>query len=594
MTDATPTPPDATADVPAGVAAQGAVRLSHLVALFAIVIVTFVWVGVWTALQTKRADAIDAEIRQNQNIARALQEQTLRVLASADQATLRMRDSIASGGMRPDIIVRIANETGMAPDILTQLSFIGADGHLKNSNLDPTGERTEHVDLSEREHVRAHLRVETIKAAVEQFSHSGLFIGKPVLGKVSGKWTIQLSRKVTGRDGDVLGVVVASLNPGYLEDVYGRVLLGEEGAVTLVGDDLTVRARVIGGEARGMGSKLPVAAGLALGSDTAEGHDIRASRVDGIERIIAFHRVGDYPLILVVGSTTERALRDWRDTRRVALILTALFSVATLGGAWVFVSSVRRLEDKNRALAISEAKAQSANQAKSEFLAAISHELRTPLTSIRGFAELMERRIEDPRLRDQAGLIRKAAEHLNTLLTEILDFSKVEAGAMTLNPESQVLADLLRGTADFYAVTAASKGLHIVVQIDPTVPATLVCDGLRVKQILNNLLSNAVKFTAEGQITLSVDATPDWVRIHVIDTGPGIAPDLHDLIFERFRQGNSRVSYEHGGTGLGLALARGLAERMGGTLRVMSEEGKGARFTLSLPRRPVDGGNPST
>ena len=125
-------------------------------------------------------------------------------------------------------------------------------------------------------------------------------------------------------------------------------------------------------------------------------------------------------------------------------------------------------------------------------------------------------------------------------------------------------------------------------------PATLVCDGLRVKQILNNLLSNAVKFTAEGQITLSVDATPDWVRIHVIDTGPGIAPDLHDLIFERFRQGNSRVSYEHGGTGLGLALARGLAERMGGTLRVMSEEGKGARFTLSLPRRPVDGGNPST
>lgn len=598
MTDATPIPSGATPDARSGatsqVTAQGAVRLSHLVALFAIVVVAIAWIGVWTALQTKRADAIDAEIRQNQNLARALQEQTLRVLASADQATLRMRDAIAAGGMRPEMFVRIANETGMAPDILTQLAFVGPDGRLKNSNLDPTGERTEHVDLSEREHIRAHLHVASIKSAVEQFSRSGLFIGKPVLGKVSGKWTIQLSRRITGRNGELLGVVVASLNPGYLEDVYGRVLLGEQGTVALVGDDLTVRARVLGGEARGMGSMLPAAPGGMPESGATEGHSIRSSRVDGIERIIAFHRVGDYPLTLIVGSTTELALRDWRDTRRVALILTTLFSLATLGGAWVFVSSVRRLEDKNRALAISEARAQSANQAKSEFLAAISHELRTPLTSIRGFAELMGHRLEDQRLRDQAGMIRKAAEHLNALLTEILDFSKVEAGELSLNPESQVLADLVRGTADFFAVTAASKGLRMVVEIDPSAPATLVCDGFRLKQILNNLLSNAVKFTSEGQITLALDATSEWVRIHVIDTGPGIAPDLHELIFERFRQANSRISYEHGGTGLGLALARGLAERMGGTLRVISALGQGARFTLSLPLRPVQSDKPSS
>lgn len=584
MTDAIPS---AKTETSGALLMQGAVRLSHLVAVFAVALVALAWIGVVVVLQAKYADAIDAEIRQNQNLARALQEQTVRVLASVDQATLRMRDSVASGEFKPEMFVRFANETGMAPEILTQLTFIGPDGRFRGSNLDPTGERTEHVDLSEREHVRAHLRVETIREAVGQFSKSGLFIGKPVLGKVSGKWTIQLSRKITSPEGKVLGVVVASLNPGYLEDVYGRVLLGEEGAVTLVGDDLSVRARVIGGEARGMGSVLPVATGVSYGSGAVEGHDIRTSRVDGIERIIAYHRVGDYPLTLIVGSTTEQALRDWRDTRQVALILTVLFSVATLGGAWVFVSSVRRLEDKNRALAVSEARAQTANQAKSEFLAAISHELRTPLTSIRGFAELMERRIDDPRFREQAGLIRKAAEHLNALLSEILDLSKVEAGAMTLHLENQVLADLVRGTADFYAVTAASKGLQVLVQIDPTAPATLLCDGVRIKQILNNLMSNAVKFTSEGQVTLAVDATADWLRIHVIDTGPGIKPELHELIFERFRQGDARVSYEHGGTGLGLALARALAELMGGTLRVESRVGQGARFTLALPRRPV-------
>jgi len=158
---------------------------------------------------------------------------------------------------------------------------------------------------------------------------------------------------------------------------------------------------------------------------------------------------------------------------------------------------------------------------------------------------------------------------------------------MPLHKEPQVLADLLRSTADFFAVTAADKGLQLVVRIDPGAPATLVCDGLRTKQILNNLLSNAMKFTREGSVTLVLDATPEVVCIRVQDTGPGIAPELHELIFERFRQGGSRVSYEHGGTGLGLALSRALAELMGGTLTVRSQPGQGAEFILCLPREPV-------
>ena len=183
------------------------------------------------------------------------------------------------------------------------------------------------------------------------------------------------------------------------------------------------------------------------------------------------------------------------------------------------------------------------------------------------------------------GLIRKAAEHLNALLTEILDLSKVEAGAMNLHPEPQVLAELLQSTVDFFAVSAVAKGLKLELKIAPGAPAVLVCDGLRLKQILNNLLSNAMKFTpAGGAVALELDATPQAVHVHVVDTGPGIAPEMQELIFERFRQGNSRVSYEHGGTGLGLALSRALALLMGGTLTVESQPGQGARFTLSLPR----------
>lgn len=127
--------------------------------------------------------------------------------------------------------------------------------------------------------------------------------------------------------------------------------------------------------------------------------------------------------------------------------------------------------------------------------------------------------------------------------------------------------------------------LQLTLRIAAGAPRALVCDGLRRKQILNNLLSNAMKFTGQGRVTLELDATPKQVRVHVVDTGPAIPPEQQALIFERFRQGHGRISYEHGGTGLGLALSRALAELMGGTLTVESSLGQGARFTLSLPRR---------
>ncbi len=559
-------------------------RLRWVVIISSVLALALAWGVILVELGGKRQDAIKAEVRQNANLALVLQEQTMRVLAAVDQATLRLRDTVREGSFRPEDYARFANETGLVPDILTQLSYVGADGRFIGSNIDPGGDKTGHVDLSGREHIRAHLQPELAQAAAGQMSTNGLFIGKPVLGKVSGKWTIQLTRKITAADGRVLGVVVASLNPSYFEQVYRQVRLGEQGVVSLIGDDRSVRARVIGGESKGLGVVLAPNSYIGTSTVPDEGFNIRASAVDGVERIVAHRRVGSYPLLVLVATTTEAALDEWRSTRMVALVLTTLFSIAVVGAAVLFLAGVRQLEAKNRSLQISEARAQAASQAKSEFLAAISHELRTPLTSIRGFSELMEVRLEQPMYREQAGMIRKAAEHLNALLTEILDLSKVEAGAMPLHPEPQVLAELLQSTADFFAVSAAEKGLALSVRIAPDAPATLMCDGLRLKQILNNLLSNAMKFTKAGSVAIELDATPDRVRVHVVDTGPGIAPEQQELIFERFRQGNARVSYDHGGTGLGLALSRALAERMGGTLTVSSELGHGSRFTLNLPR----------
>jgi signal transduction histidine kinase len=579
----------ATAPPPAPAPDHGvsASRLSLLVWLFVAVALLSGWVGVAAHLVMKREESIEAEMRQNTNLARALEEQTLRVLAITDHATIRMRDAIvARGAATADEMIRFANETGIAPKILAQLSFVDGQGRFVGSNLDPDGSKSGHPDLSEREHVRVHLKPAAQGPAL--VSADGLFIGKPVLGKVSRRWTIQVSRRIVAADGSTLGVVVASLDPGYFDEVYRRVSLGAQGSVSLVGQDRTVRARVVGGESAGMGSQISATSPIARSDAPADGTYRVASGVDGIDRVVAWRRVASYPLFVMVATGSEEALADWRATRNTLALMTALLSLAVLSAAAALVIGVKRLERKNEELRASEAQAQAANQAKTEFLAAISHELRTPLTSIRGFAELMERRVGEPKFRETSGLIRKGAEYLNTLLTEILDLAKAEAGAIELAPEPLEVRPLVEGVIDFFALTAEAKGLALALQVADDVPARVHCDGLRLKQILNNLLSNAIKFTEHGSVLLKVEHAAGALHLHVVDTGPGIELAQQEIVFEKFRQGNARVSHQHGGTGLGLALSRALAELMHGRLTLRSRVGEGSTFTLVLPQ--ADGG----
>lgn len=559
---------------------------SVMAALCTALLLAVTWLSVTAVLNSKRHDDLAAETRQNRNLAAAITEQTLRVIAAVDQATLRVANEARTNTAEQPDLVRFANETGLVPSILVQLSYVGADGRFINSNLDPDGSKTNHVDLSAREHVRVHLDPGALPAGATLPGQDGLYIGKPVLGKVSGKWTIQLSRRITDVEGRVLGVVVASVDPSYFEGVFARVSLGHNGGVSLIGTDLTVRARVIGGVPVAMGSMVAQGSQFDRHTGEAEGNYTGASGVDGVLRVSAFRRIANYPLFVTVSTSVEDALADWRATRNMMLSLTGALSLVLLIAAFSLANMLRRLERSNQALRISESQALAASRAKSEFLAAMSHELRTPLTSIRGFAELMEHRLEQPKFREQAGLIRKGAEYLNTLLTEILDLSKVEAGAMQIHRAPLDLAPMLKGAVEYFALAAEAKGLQLSVAIDPEVPAIYDCDGLRLKQVLNNLLSNAVKFTAAGQVVVRAQIVDARLALQVHDTGPGIAPEHQARIFERFCQGDARVSYEHGGTGLGLALSRAIVELMKGTLTVTSTPGDGACFTVSLPLAP--------
>lgn len=553
---------------------------------FSALVLLGAWATMAAMLRWQWQETLQAEMRQNTNTALALKEHTLRILATVDQAMLRLQNAAMEGKISAQDFIGIANETGMVPQILTQLSYVGADGRFLGSNLDPDGSRSHNVKLMERDHIRVHLLPHDKNRPFSGMLQNGLFISQSLLGKVSGVWTIQLSRKVTGSDGQILGVVVASLNQSYFDEVYAGVQLGSHGGVVLAGLDGTIRVRVIDGRKTAVGMQLPPSLVQTLAAQNTGA--VLSPSSDGMQRIMGFSRVGDYPLAVLSGTSEDQALSPWRATRNTMLLLTVLLSISVVAFVAVLLGSIRRLALSHAALEHSEAQAQRANLAKSEFLAAMSHELRTPLTSIRGFAELMELRGQDRQIREQSGLIRQGAEHLNALLTEILDLARIEAGAMPTHPEPVPLPELLHEVTELFRVSTVAKALALTTALPAGMPETLLTDRLKLKQILNNLLSNAIKFTPEGSVELAVEPRPQEQRIlfHITDTGPGIDPALHEVIFEKFSQGHARISYQHGGTGLGLSLSRALAELLGGTLTVASRPGEGARFTLSLPLPP--------
>jgi signal transduction histidine kinase len=229
---------------------------------------------------------------------------------------------------------------------------------------------------------------------------------------------------------------------------------------------------------------------------------------------------------------------------------------------------------------------QAASRHKSEFLASMSHELRTPLNAIIGFSEVLLQRMfgeVNPKQEEYLKDVLDSGRHLLSLINDILDLSKVEAGRMELEPSAFDVASTLEGCLTLVRERAAQHGIELELDVGERV-GQLVADERKVRQVVLNLLSNAVKFTPEGgRITLQSMRAHGAVQISVSDTGIGIAPEEQEVVFEEFRQAGSDSARKGEGTGLGLALARRFVELHGGRIWLVSEVGKGSTFTFTIP-----------
>ncbi|MCD4728391.1 MAG: PAS domain S-box protein [Pirellulales bacterium] len=239
--------------------------------------------------------------------------------------------------------------------------------------------------------------------------------------------------------------------------------------------------------------------------------------------------------------------------------------------------------------------AESATQAKSQFLARMSHEIRTPMTSILGYTDLMMNPDSNQSSRhNYLAVIRRNGEHLLGLINDILDLSKIEAGKFTLDLRPCNLVSLLADVASVVRSRAEQHGISLSVEYETELPETIVTDVARLRQALINLTSNAVKFTQQGSVRIVTSLLPNWqgqpaVRVQVIDTGIGIREEMLPKLFEPFAQGDESVFRQFGGTGLGLGISRHIVTMLGGELAAASVWGKGSNFNLTVPVGDLDG-----
>ncbi|WP_348692844.1 ATP-binding protein [Duganella fentianensis] len=420
------------------------------------------------------------------------------------------------------------------------------------------------------------------------------FMSEPVRNKGNGNWTFYVSRRLENSRGEFVGAVLVGVSCQFFADFFHRVNLGTDSTITLYNRDYAMLARwpyapeMISKQVRTGTTYQVISQGkqhdVVMTSAPRASHDLKPET-----RMGAVRQVRDFPLIINATINEDMLLHGWwRNVRLITGITLASMVAVLLAFRLVEQLLKRREHDAQQALQL-KAAADAASAAKSRFLAMMSHEIRTPMNGILGMSELMLGTKLDDTQRNYAHNVHQGTVELLHIINDVLDFSKVESGHLTLDLQAYDPAQMIQQVLALHEPVALRKGLQIETDIAP-LPGPMEGDPLRMRQILGNLLNNAIKFTPAGTIRLSLNATPPgdasgrW-RLHfeVTDSGIGISPEGQQRLFEPFSQAEHSTSSHYGGTGLGLAICKRLVELMGGSIACRSSTGCGATFIVDVP-----------
>jgi signal transduction histidine kinase len=545
------------------------------------ILIVALWATVGISIVVSRQAALADAQSKGRNLMIAFREEVAVILRGVEGAESVVAERLQRERGNFDLYARGQENIRMDP-WLAQAAIADPDGGLRRSTIEP---HPDSINISDRAHFRIHLD--------GQFH--GLFVGPTVVGRISGLATLPISRRVDAEDGTFLGVVVILISPSVITTLHKTIDLGPHGVMILTGLDNVILARFSADSPNG---NVDVGRSIAGGSrpedfaENSQGSNVRVAVMDGVTRLYSYGRVGAYPLVVTVGLDLDEELAAARSSATVITLLALAATVLLVGLTGYLIREIRLRAADEGALISSAARAETANRAKSQFLANMSHELRTPLNAIIGFSEMLMAGIPGPLNSKQHGYaanIHEGGGFLLRVINDILDLAQVDAGKFQLHEEKDVELDSLAASCIGLVEEQASVGgLRLSLEIEDRIPR-VVADPTRLSQLLLNLLSNAIKFTDPGgSVSLAVRRAENGALVfEVRDTGPGLTAAEIEIALQPFGQVENGLARRHNGTGLGLPLARELAELHGGLLNIVSEKGRGTTVTVLFPAARV-------
>ncbi|MGE5547604.1 MAG: sensor histidine kinase [Solirubrobacterales bacterium] len=546
-------------------------KAGWLVVGFGVAVICLLWAGIAWDLRKERARVVEAAQADTANLARAFEEHIQRTVAGLDQTLVYLKAEYERAPERFSINKSIANNVILGK-VAVQVARIGADGVLADSNV----AGFTRFDLSDRNHFRVHRDPKAVQP----------FISRPVLGRASGRWSIQLTRRLE-RNGAFDGVVVISLDPHYLSDFYSSIDIGAQGSVLLVGHDGIVRAASETGAPQ-IGESIGDSRLIDRVFSAGGGSEVLDGPLDGIRRITSFRALSKLPLAVMVGRSEHEVMAAHRGTE-IAYCLVGVALTVVLGGAVALLfQMVRRQEIIARDLTVKKAELVESRERLKRYVADLeriaevsAHDLQEPLRRVVAYAQLLAKHAEDVLDEEGRGYVAQVvqgAQRIRKLVQDLESFVAVDH----LPPADHVVS----------AEEAASVAVERLAEDIGLTSATVIVDALpevaaeprSLAEIFTQLLDNGLRYRAEDRrpiIHLS-GRTEDGVAVFVVrDNGIGIERRHFSRIFEIFHRLHGVD--ERPGTGMGLAIARRMIERMGGRIWVESEVGVGTTFTFTLP-----------